>query len=32
MSEITRSIIVKADAETAFRAWSNFENFPMFML
>ena len=31
MSEITRSIIVKAGAETAFKAWSNFANFPLFM-
>lgn len=31
MPEITRNIIVKADAETAFKAWSNFDNFPMFM-
>jgi uncharacterized membrane protein len=31
MSEITRSIIVKADVETAFNAWCNFDNFPMFM-
>ena len=31
MSEITRSIIVKANAETAYNTWANFENFPMFM-
>lgn len=28
---ITRSIIVKAGVEDAFRAWANFENFPNFM-
>jgi uncharacterized membrane protein len=29
--QVTRTIIVKADAEKAFQAWSNFENFPRFM-
>jgi uncharacterized membrane protein len=29
--QVTRTIIVKADAESAFQAWANFENFPMFM-
>ena len=29
--QITRSIIVKASSEEAFRIWSNFENFPRFM-
>lgn len=28
---ITKSIIVKADGNTAFKAWENFENFPQFM-
>lgn len=28
---ITKTIIVKAGADEAFRAWSNFENFPHFM-
>ncbi len=32
MSEmITRSIIVKANVDEVYRAWTNFENFPMFM-
>jgi uncharacterized membrane protein len=31
MSEITRSIIVKADLSRAFNLWANFENFPRFM-
>jgi uncharacterized membrane protein len=29
--QITRSLIVKASPEEAFRAWANFENFPNFM-
>ncbi len=29
--QITRSIIVKATPEQAYRIWRNFENFPMFM-
>lgn len=29
--QITRTIIVKAPAEAAYRAWENFENFPLFM-
>jgi uncharacterized membrane protein len=29
--QITRSIIVKATPEQAYRVWENFENFPMFM-
>ncbi len=29
--QITRSIIVKANPEHAYRVWENFENFPMFM-
>jgi uncharacterized membrane protein len=29
--QITRSLIVKASPEQAFRVWSNFENFPYFM-
>ena len=29
--QITRSIIVKASSQEAFKAWANFENFPMFM-
>lgn len=29
--QVTRTIIVKADADRAFQAWENFENFPMFM-
>jgi uncharacterized membrane protein len=28
---ITKSIIVKADAATAYNLWANFENFPHFM-
>lgn len=31
MAEVTRNIIVKADLDSAYRAWSNFENFPLFM-
>jgi uncharacterized membrane protein len=31
MAEVTRSTIVKSDVDTAYRVWSNFENFPMFM-
>jgi uncharacterized membrane protein len=32
MSEhITRSVIVKANTNEAYRAWENFENFPLFM-
>jgi uncharacterized membrane protein len=30
-NQITRTIIVKASPEEAFRVWANFENFPMFM-
>jgi uncharacterized membrane protein len=29
--QVTRTIIVKGDAEKAFQAWANFENFPHFM-
>jgi uncharacterized membrane protein len=29
--QVTRTIIVKADAEKAFDVWANFENFPRFM-
>jgi uncharacterized membrane protein len=29
--KITKSIIVKADVDRAFRVWENFENFPHFM-
>ncbi len=29
--QVTKSIIVKSDVETAYSIWSNFENFPMFM-
>jgi uncharacterized membrane protein len=29
--QITRSLIVKASPDEAFRLWSNFENFPLFM-
>lgn len=29
--QITRSIIVKASPEEAYKIWSNFENFPYFM-
>lgn len=29
--KITKSIIVKADAQKVYNAWSNFENFPYFM-
>ncbi|NLG73771.1 MAG: DUF1360 domain-containing protein [Chloroflexi bacterium] len=28
---VTKSIIVKADPETVYRFWSDFENFPLFM-
>lgn len=28
---ITKSILVKTEVPTAFRIWSNFENFPLFM-
>jgi uncharacterized membrane protein len=31
MSEITRTIIVKADLNKAYQVWSDFENFPLFM-
>ncbi|RPI87985.1 MAG: SRPBCC family protein [Chloroflexi bacterium] len=30
-NRITKSIIIKADAEQAYQIWENFENFPMFM-
>lgn len=30
-NQITRTIIVKASPEEAFKVWANFENFPMFM-
>ena len=29
--QVTRDIIVKASVDEAYRAWSNFENFPRFM-
>jgi uncharacterized membrane protein len=29
--QVTRSIIVKADASTAYEVWANFRNFPNFM-
>jgi uncharacterized membrane protein len=29
--QFTKTIIVKADVKEVYKAWSNFENFPMFM-
>jgi uncharacterized membrane protein len=29
--QVTRTIIVKADVNTVYQVWSNFENFPTFM-
>ncbi len=31
VDQISRTIIVKASPEEAYRAWENFENFPLFM-
>lgn len=31
VDQVTKSIIVKADAQKVYAAWANFENFPMFM-